>query len=116
MKPVKNKSGKVVKNHGKVVYKTVTVPDFDKNDSFSLKLEEKGTKPTQITVFVRKSRPARQVINMAEEAYYHMISKEQPPEFKGAWNSLSPKQKIAWHCKRIAQSLGGTMESFQILD
>ena len=115
-KPVKNKSGKVVRKKGKVLTKTYTVPDFDKHDSFTLRLEQKGKAPKQIRVFTRKSRPARQVINMSEEAYQHMISKEQPAEFKGTWNALTIYQKLLWHCNRIAASLGGKVENFQVLD
>ena len=116
IKPVKNKSGKVVRKKGKVLTTTITVPDFDKHDSFTLRVEQKGKTPEQIRVFTRKSRPARQVINMSEEAYQYMISKEQPAEFKGTWNSLTIYQKLLWHCNRIAASLGGTVENFQVLD
>lgn len=115
-KPVKNKSGKVVRKKGKVLTKTYTVPDFDKYDSFTLRLEQKGKAPEQIRVFTRKCKPARQVINMSEEAYQYMISKEQPAEFKGAWNALTNYQKLLWYCNRIAASLGGKVESFQVLD
>ena len=115
-KPVKNKSGKVVRKKGKVLTTTITVPDFDKHDSFTLRLEQKGKAPEQIRVFTRKSKPARQVINMSDEAYQYMISKEQPAEFKGTWNSLTIYQKLLWHCNRIAASLGGTVEDFQVLD
>lgn len=115
-KPVKNKSGKVVRKKGKVLTKTCTVPDFDKHDSFTLRLEQKGKAPEQIRVFTRKSKPARQVINMSEEAYQYMISKEQPAEFKGTWNSLTIYQKLLWHCNRVAATLGGTVEDFQVLD
>lgn len=115
-KPVKNKSGKVVRKNGKVLTKTCTVPDFDKHDSFTLRLKHKGKVSEQIKVFTRKSKPARQVINMSEEAYQYMISKERPVEFRGTWDALTVYQKLLWHCNRIAAILGGTVESFQVLD
>lgn len=115
-KPVKNKAGKVIKKQGEPVVKTVLVPDFDKNDSFTLELKERGKVSFQAKVFVRKSRPAKQVINLSEEAYQNMISPVAPPEFKGTWSALTKNQKLKWHCNRIAQQLGGEVESFQILD
>lgn len=115
-KPVKNRSGKVVRKKGKILTKTYTVPDFDKHDSFTLKIEQKGKAPEQIRVFTRKSKPARQIINMSEEAYQYMTSKEQPAEFRGTWNALTIHQKLLWHCNRIAASLGGIVENFQVLD
>ena len=115
-KPVKNKAGKVITKKGKPVYKTVLVPDFDKHETFTLKLEEKG-KVTPTQVHVRKSKPAKQVINITEEAYHYMISKEAPAEYKGApWNALTINQKLKWHCSRTAEQVGGMMESFEVLD
>lgn len=114
-KPVRNKSGKTVLKRGKVVYKEVTVPDFDKHDSFELQLKEKG-KTEVIKVLVRKSRPAKQVINLTEAAYNYMVSKECPAGFRGSWDKLSLKQKLYWHCQQIAIQLGGKLESYEVLD
>ena len=115
-KPVKNNKGKILKKKGETVYKTVLVPSFEKNDSFKLKLKDAG-KEVETTVFVRKCKPAKQVINICEEAYEHMISStEVPYGYKGNWKTLSKNQKIKWHCERIAASLGGTFDSFQVLD
>ena len=115
-KPVVGKNGKIVRKNGKVVTKTVRVPDFDKNDSFTLKLEEKG-KVSQVNILVRKSKPARQIINMSEEAYQNMVS-QFPPEghTARAWNSLNKNQKLKWHCEQIAEQLGGKLESFKVFD
>lgn len=116
-KPVRNKKGKVLKKKGEPVLQTVLVPDFAKNDSFTIKLEE-GKEVEEVTVFVRKNRPAKQVINLTEEAYEYMISKNEPYGYQGKtmWSALNRNQRIKWHCQRIAESLGGTFEAFKVLD
>lgn len=103
---------------GKSFYKTVLVPDYDKHDSFTIKVTE-GKKEVPLTVFIRKTKSARQVLNLSEEAYDYFISKEVPIGFLGgpkAWNSLTNNQKIKWHCIRIAQQMNGWVESFQVME
>lgn len=114
-KPLRNSKGKIIKKRGRIVYKTVKVPAFDKNDTFTLAL---GPDKEETTVFVRKTRPVKQIINMTEEAYESMLSKFPPNNYRGKvrWESLSKNQKIKWHCMQIAAHLGGTFGSFQVLD
>lgn len=103
---------------GKSFYKTVLVPDIDKHDAFTIKVTE-GKKEIPLTVFIRKTKAARQVINMSEDAYNYFISKEVPIGFQGgssAWNKLTTIQKVRWHCNRIAQNMNGWVESFQVME
>lgn len=124
-KPVRNKKGKIVKKQGKAVLCDVWVPDFAKNDVTEMTLrtssEENPNVPqdTKLTVYTRKSKPAKQVINMTQEAYDNMLSKEAPYNYRGEfglWKTLSKNQKIKWHCMQIAKSVGGEFDSFQVLD
>lgn len=124
-KPVRNKKGKIVKKQGKAVLCDVWVPDFTKNDVTEMTLrtssEENPNVPqdTKLTVYTRKSKPAKQVINMTQEAYDNMLSKEAPYNYRGEfglWKTLSKNQKIKWHCMQIAKSVGGEFDSFQVLD
>lgn len=120
-KPVKNKKGKIVKKQGKPVTREVLVPDYAKNDvtEITLHTPNEENQETKLTVFTRKFKPARQVINMTEEAYEAMLSKEAPYNYRdefGPWRKLSKNQKIKWHCIQIATSVGGEFDSFQVLD
>lgn len=102
----------------------VLVPDYAKNDVTTMKIEtfidgSPERREEELTIFVRKSKPARQVINMTEEAYEAMLSKEAPYNYRdefGPWRKLSKNQKIKWHCIQIATSVGGEFDSFQVLD
>lgn len=116
-KPVRNNKGKILKKKGQPVMKTMLVPDFAKNNSFSMKVND-GREEEEITVFVRKTKPARQVINLSEEAYNYMISKDAPYGYRGKtmWSALSKAKKVKWHCIQIAAQLGGTFDTFQVLD
>ena len=116
-KPVRNNKGKILKKKGQPVMRTVLVPDFAKNDSFTMKVND-SNEEEEITVFVRKNKPAKQVINMTQEAYDYMISKEEPYGYRGPtmWSSLKKNQRVKWHCIQIATSLGGIFDSFQVLD
>ena len=113
-KPVKNSKGKILKKRGQIVYKTVRVPSFDKNDTFKLTL---GPDKEETIIFVRKSKPAKQVINMTEAAYEAMIDGKAPYGYKEKvpWTKLTKNQRIKWHCMRIAAQMGGTFDSFQVL-
>lgn len=124
-KPVRNKKGKVVKKKGQVILQDVYVPDYAKNDVTTMKIEtfidgSPEKQEEELTVFTRKSKPVKQVINMTQEAYDNMISKETPYNYRGElgpmWKNLSKNQRIKWHCMQIARSLGGEFESFQVLE
>lgn len=136
-KPVLNQYGKPVYRNGKPAYKVETVDDYDKCDRNFIKIWDKDHKKSETLEYcTRKSVPARQVINMGEEAYNYMISDSYPEGFipphdfipnkslvkKGfgriqqAWMLLSPEARLLWHCNNIAQELGGTVESYKVFD
>lgn len=112
----KNKYGKPIKKDGEIQYTTEVVEDFNRHDSFIVKVKDDRGKEVPITVLTRSTKPARQVINMSEEAYNYMISRETPAGFFGNWNSMSQAQKLKWHCFNIAHQLGGYLDSYQVMD
>lgn len=92
--------------------------DLRKFNSFQIKLRDAKKVETH-RIFVRKSKPAKQVLNLSEEAYNYFIGQEKPEKYRselGPWNKLTKNQKITWHCNNIAENLGGTVESWEILD
>jgi hypothetical protein len=123
-KPLKNKKGKIIKKNGKPIMRDLWVPDYAKNDvtKMSFRTSDKDNpnipQEEEVTIFTRKCKPAKQVINMTEAAYLGMVTKEAPYGYRGkaSWTSLTKNQRIKWHCEQIAAQLGGTFDSFQVLD
>lgn len=119
MKVQFNKNGKPIKDKdGNVVRKEELCEDYAKHDSFTVEASD-GKTTELIKVLTRKCKPAKQVINLTQEAYDQMISSSKPYGYKGtnkAWEQLSKNQKIKWHCDQIAGDLGGTVENFQVMD
>lgn len=113
--PVKTPSGKIKHQNGQPVTKQIRVIDTHKHDKFELELRDKFGKET-IKVFTRKTKKARQIMHLNEDAYEYMTGPDCPPQFKGVWRTLSKSERLRWHCNRIAESLGGTVESIQVLD
>ena len=113
--PVKTPSGSIKHVDGKPVTRQLRVPDIHKHDKFELEVLNRGKKET-VKVFTRKSKKCKQIMHLNEDAYDYMVSAERPPQYKGAWLTLTPYQRLKWHCNRIAESLGGTVESIQVLD
>jgi len=86
------------------------------HDTLRISLRE-GPNEKVYTIKIRKSIPAKQVINMSEEAYNYFVSNEKPYNFKGTgWANLSRNERLFWHCSQIAASLGGIVDSFEVLD
>ena len=61
-------------------------------------------------------KSVKQVINMSDEAYDNFVGNEKPYGYKGTWATLSPAKKVSWHLNRIAESMGGNLISYQILN
>jgi len=80
------------------------------------KLEITVGKGQTVKVFTRKCKPAKQIIHLTEEAYEYMTGDNFPYQYKGVWKALKPNEKLRWHCNRIAESLGGTVDSIMVLD
>lgn len=113
--PVKTPSGKNKQLNGEVVTTPIRVMDTHKHDKFEMEIMDRGRKET-IKVFTRKSKKARQVMHLTEDAFDYMTSDERPYDYKGIWSRLTDMEKLKWHCNRIAETIGGTVESIQILD
>ena len=131
-----NAKGEKLKNKkGKYIYKKVNVPVKELHDVNALKLPaEEGNQPETLVFYTRKCVPVRRVLNLSQTAYDYFISKEVPEGFFApknfepicsihkiplvvqAWNSLSLKQRIEWHLRRIASSLNSTVESYVVYD
>lgn len=89
--------------------------DTHKHSKFEMDVMDRGKKST-IKVFTRKSKPAKQVIHLSEEAYNYFTSDDVPYYYKGVWRSLKTSEKLRWHCQRIAESLGGIVDAIQVLE
>lgn len=130
---VKDKKGHVIKDKkGNIKYRYRNVPDPDKHYVHHLKVSD-GKREQVIHYYTRKCVPAKQVINISTIAYKYFIGVVAPEAFYApsgfqlykpiwkmslrdqAWNVLSEEQKIRWHCRRIADTLGGTVDSIVIL-
>ena len=71
-----------------------------------------------IVISLREPKPARQVVHLCQEAYDYMIANENP--VKGMkvfeWKKLSNNKKVKLHLQVFAESLGGKLEAFKILE
>lgn len=139
-KPVIIKKGKLAgkqarDKQGNPLYYTEIVPDMSKFDKHVFKIFNKEeNKPETYVYFTRKNRPAKQTINISEEAYEYYVSTEVPSSFhipaelraslkrshesfeQQAWKKLSKEERLVWHLKAICNSMGGTMESYTVFD
>lgn len=103
-------------------------------EEFPIKVEfkEKGrTKYERLVIRTRKNRLVKQSIQLSKEAYDYMTSNEIPDRklskrvpFKKngkkrptpIWETYTDDQKLRWHFKNIADSLGAVSFNFEILD
>lgn len=71
-----------------------------------------------LNVAVRKSRTVKQNIKLSKEAYDYMTDKTLCPskDLMKIWRKLTVTQRLKWHCKQIAESLGATGFHFEVLD
>ena len=73
------------------------------------------------TVDDMQSVPASKSIKLTQDAYDYMTSPEIPSfvktkKEKGIWTSLTPKERLEWHLKRICESNCGTGFTYSILE
>ena len=139
-KPVIIKKGKLAgkqarDKQGNLLYYNEIVPDMSKFDKHVFKIFNKEeNKPETYVYFTRKNRPAKQTINISEEAYNYFISTEVPSGFRvplelraslkrshesfetQAWKKMGEQGRLEWHLKSICDSMGGTMESYTVFD
>lgn len=71
-----------------------------------------------IVISLREPKPARQVLHICQEAYNNMVASDNP--VKGVkvfeWKKLSPNKRVKLHLQVLAESLGGRLEAFKILE
>lgn len=91
-------------------------PDPEKHHKEFMKVEDGKGHFETITVNTRKSIPAKQIINLSQEAYDYFISDNKPAEYRGDWKKMSEAARLNWHLTETAKSLGGKMIEYQILD
>ena len=91
------------------------VMDGHKHTKIELDVMDGGKKKT-LKVFIRRTKPAKQVIHLNEDAYNYMVGSEVPPKYKGVWKGLKPLEKLRWHCNQIAEAMSGTVFDIQVLD
>lgn len=110
---------------GRVMYEeSVCQSDKSKYNHCTISLEHTYRKGKKLTIKkepfhfnVRKSIPAVQCINLNEDTYNYMVSKEVPSfSNKSTWNKMSKKLRLNAHLEEIAQSLGGTLLEFTVYD
>lgn len=73
----------------------------------------------KVKIRVKKCKPAQQAINMSSDAYRTFISQTKPFGFKGTsheWKNMKKNDRLIWHLKEIADSLGGILVAYHVFD
>lgn len=137
-KPVISKrTGKQVIKKGVPQFTTETVEDWGKCDEHILKIWNKVKKENEYKpYYTRQTIPARQHMDMSEEAYEYMTSDSYPEGYKApygfkpdkelakkgygltqqAWMKLTEHERLMWHFNRIAADMGGKVVDYTVLD
>ena len=130
---------------GNPLWHYVTVPDLEKYDRHDMVVESYKEKE-HVTFYTRKSRLAKQSINMTTEAYEYFIGNEVPQGYRApknfkpikpirshldrktkkwvegtpievqAWKAASKLQRLEWHLHSICSSMGGTLDSYTVFN
>ena len=109
---------------GRVMYTVPTSEKVEKDDprfdDNSLRFfDQKTRKPYFVNFKTRGFVPAKQTINLSEEAYKGMISPNEVPYWirggKKVWLRMSNTQRLEEHLSRIAEGLNGISYSYDIL-
>ena len=134
--------GKVKKDkNGNPMFKVRTVPDPAKTDHHSLKLSYKDEKTRKtveewVNFSTRRCIPAKQSLNICQEAYDYFISDEVPDGYrapedfkpskkllhkgysktKQAWMAMPEKEKLEWHLNRICAHRNGIMGDYTVFN
>lgn len=71
-----------------------------------------------IEIWTRVGKPATQKINLCKEAYNYMTSNEGYADVsnKHDWSRTSKKMRVKLHLMQIAESIGGSLLDFVILE
>jgi hypothetical protein len=91
--------------------------DNDKTESFNVSVIDEGNSRQNLIIVVRGNKPATQCLNINEQSYNYMVSKECPYFSKPKeWATLSKKKRLEAHLADIAESLGGKVSSYNVYD
>lgn len=88
-------------------------------DYFRMEVADANGKNKEvINVAVRKSKTVKQNIKLSKEAYDYMTDKAicPNPKLKKEWEKFTVNQGLQYHCGQIAEALGATGFSFEVLD
>ena len=66
----------------------------------------------------RKCRPACQSVKLCKEAYLYMIDRNSCPEWEETkkWATMSKKERLESHLKRLTEHFGGTSYTYQVFE
>lgn len=104
----------------------VETPVEGMTDQHRLRVEHEDKKThkkyTKVYEFhTRKSEPAKQVMNICQEAYDYMTSDNRPEWFRVSgenpntlWAKMSEEQRLQLHLNRLAESFGGVVDSYEV--
>lgn len=81
-------------------------------------VDAKGRNKETLNIAVRKSKTVKQNIKLSREAYDYMTDGRSCPDSKltKSWGNLTARQRLQYHCGQIAEALGATGFSFEVLD
>lgn len=68
-----------------------------------------------IVIRVRKPKPAKQSIHICQEGYDDMVARPLKGFSEHAWKRLSANKRVKLHLIELAQSLGGKLDSFEVM-
>lgn len=105
---------------------TDAIPGMTTQHNLRVMHTDKKTKkqyPKVYSFHTRNCKPAKQTVNLCQEAYDFMTSDFMPEWFrvpgqnpKNIWSQLHPEDRLRLHLERTAEHFGGTLESFEVLD
>lgn len=122
---------------GNPKFVVTVVPDFSKMEHHEIRVTDKNNKLKEIIgYYTRGFKPAKQSLNINEDAYEYFISGEVPAGYKypsdfkpnrallrkgvnalaQSWMALSPEQKLEWHLRRICESRGGSLDDYVVFN
>lgn len=89
---------------------------FDSQTQVVKNLNGKGGKVVHYKT--RKCRPACQSVKLCKEAYLYMIDRNSCPEWEKTkkWATMSKKERLESHLKRLTEHFGGTSFSYKIFE
>lgn len=105
---------------GRILYENKEVkehPELQESNYVTISfVDHKKFKRETIHYLTRKRKPAYQTITMSEDAYKDMINTCPEKIARKDWSQMSKNQRVEKHLELIAQALGGTAFTYNILE